>query len=158
MVDSTYSNPSRHIRCLERDSLQGSFTRSISDEARIKYNDLCMRGFLAQVIMSLTEANLHEVFKIIASVVMIRGDTFELSSIFINRVFGTLNVDHDDVWELESLDLAVAYLTVLSHKHAIRTLVGDEELIGRPMYWWRIKEASVPRDVSPQQVMYHNID
>ena len=47
---------------------------------------------------------------------------------------------------------------VLSQQCAIRPLVGDEELIGRPMYLWRIREASVTRDVSPQQVMYHNID
>lgn len=47
---------------------------------------------------------------------------------------------------------------VLVHQPEITPLVGDEELIGKPMYLWRIPETSVPRYVSPQQLMYHNID
>lgn len=37
-------------------------------------------------------------------------------------------------------------------------LIVDDELIGIPMYLWRMPEAYVPRAFSYQHVMYHNID
>ena len=108
-----------------------------------------------QDIMSTTKVNIHEFREIIASVgwmnmvtnlrafsprivrerlanllgsgngVMICGATFEIFSILINNVFGTPNVDHDHVWELESLDQAVAYLTV-DHKHKQESFCHDD--------------------------------
>ncbi|CAF2141563.1 unnamed protein product [Brassica napus] len=110
---------------------------------------------------------------------MIRGDTFELSSILINSVykccvpcekayavlyalvqkkpidFGRLVYDQIlDTTRQSNGRQPIGFPNliheVLVHQCVIRPLVGDEELIGRPMYLWRMREASVPLDVSLQ--------
>ncbi|CAN7000873.1 unnamed protein product [Brassica oleracea var. botrytis] len=114
--------------------------------------------------------------------VMIRGDTFELSSILINselrmykccvpceKVYAILyalvqkkpidfgRLAYDQILDTagqsngrQPIGFPNLIHEVLVHQCAIRPLVGDGELIGRPMYLWRMREASGPLDVSPQ--------